>query len=84
MTSIKAILGLAPGSCLGRSVRSRELCPGAPLHPGWGALHVTKECSQYFGHAGEIYGSPRRTSSEIEAWHERRLRLHGRGGRGDC
>jgi hypothetical protein len=65
MTSIKAILGLLLAAALaGAFALASSARSTAP--PRMGALHVTKECSQYFGHAGEFCTITSSNLSEIE------------------
>jgi hypothetical protein len=53
MTSIKAILGVLLAAVLAGAFALASSA-GNTGSPRSGELHVTKECSQYFGHAGEF------------------------------
>jgi hypothetical protein len=52
MTNIKAIFGLLLAVVLAGAVAVASSAEGAS--PRSGELHVTKECSQYFGQAGQF------------------------------
>ena len=53
MTSIKAILGVLLAAVLAGAFAVASSA-GSTASPRSGELHVTKECSQYFGNAGEF------------------------------